>query len=157
MVKQTPRFDGLSFDPFSLFQDCLALSEVDVGRGEVLQALVIAPVVVMIDKGLDLLPEDPLARRKTYRGSLGIVSSIERGSYATSPDAMTAACPKLTTWRSILTKRSRKRSQKWSQQKGNRLLSLRFFNLSGEIWCPGEALKPSKYKQFINSLQIAEK
>ena len=56
-MKPTPRFDGLSFDPFSLFQDCLAPSEVDVGRGEVLQALVIAPVVVMIDKGLDLLPE----------------------------------------------------------------------------------------------------
>ena len=50
-----------------------------------------------------------------------------------------------------------KRSQKWSQQKGNRLLSLWFFNLSGEIWCRGEALELFKYKQFINSLELAEK
>ena len=56
-MKQASRFDGLPFDPFSLFQDGLAAPEVDVGRGEVLQALVIAPVVVMIDKGIDLLPE----------------------------------------------------------------------------------------------------
>ena len=56
-MKQAPRFDGLLFDPFSLFQDGLAASEVDIGRGEVLQALVIASMVVLIDKGIDLLPE----------------------------------------------------------------------------------------------------
>ena len=56
-MKQAPRFDGLPFDPFSLFQNGFAPSEVDIGRGEVLQALVVAPVVVMIDKGVDLLPE----------------------------------------------------------------------------------------------------
>ena len=49
-MKQASRFDGLPFDPFPLFQDGLAATEVDIGRGEVLQALVIAPVVVMIDK-----------------------------------------------------------------------------------------------------------
>ena len=41
-MKQAPRFDGLLFDPFSLFQDGLAASEVDIGRGEVLQALMVA-------------------------------------------------------------------------------------------------------------------
>ncbi len=56
-MKQASRFDGLSFDPFSLFQNGLATSEVDVGRREVLQALVITPVIVVIDEGVDLLSE----------------------------------------------------------------------------------------------------
>ena len=56
-MKQAPGFDGLSFDPFSLFQDGLAAPQVDVGRSEVLQALVIAAMVVMLDEGIDLLPE----------------------------------------------------------------------------------------------------
>ena len=56
-MKQAPGFDGLSFDPFSLFQNGLAAPEVDIGRGEVLQALVVAPMVVIIDKGIDRLPE----------------------------------------------------------------------------------------------------
>ena len=55
-MKQAPRFDGLPFDPFSLLQDGLVAPEVDVGRREVLQALVVAPVVVMLDEGVDLLP-----------------------------------------------------------------------------------------------------
>ncbi len=56
-MKQAPGFDGLSFDPFSLFQNGLASPEVDIGRGEVLQALVITFVIVMIDKCIDLLSE----------------------------------------------------------------------------------------------------
>ena len=56
-MKQASRFDGLLFDPFSLFQDGLAAPEVDIRRREVLQALVIASVVVMLDEGIDLLPE----------------------------------------------------------------------------------------------------
>ncbi len=56
-MKQAPCFDGLSFDPLSLFQNGLAASEVDVGRGEVFQALVVAMMVVVIDEGVDLLPE----------------------------------------------------------------------------------------------------
>jgi hypothetical protein len=55
-VKQASRFEGFPFDPFSFFQNGLAAPEVDIGRGEVLQALVIAPAVVMIDKGIDLMP-----------------------------------------------------------------------------------------------------
>ncbi len=53
-MRQAPGFDGISFDPFSLFQNGLAAPEVDIGRGEVLQALVIAPVVVGLDEGIDL-------------------------------------------------------------------------------------------------------
>ncbi len=51
---QAPLFDGLSFDPFSVQQDGLATPEVDIGGGEIVQALVIAPMVVMIDEGRDL-------------------------------------------------------------------------------------------------------
>ena len=56
-MKQAPVFNGLSFDPFSLLQDGLAAPEVDVGGCQVLQALVVAPMVVVLDKGVDLLPE----------------------------------------------------------------------------------------------------
>lgn len=56
-MKQAPGFDGLLFDPFSLFQNSLGAPEIYIGGREVLQALVIAPVVVVIDKGIDLMPE----------------------------------------------------------------------------------------------------
>ncbi len=55
-MKQTSCFDGLSFDPFSLFLNDLTALEEDVVWSEFLQALVIASVVVMIDEGVDLLP-----------------------------------------------------------------------------------------------------
>ena len=55
-MKQASRFDGLSLDLFSLFQNSLAAPEVNIGRDEVLQALVVSPVVVVIS-GIDLLPE----------------------------------------------------------------------------------------------------
>ena len=51
---QAPLFDGLSLDPFSLQQDGLAASEVDVGGCEIVEALVIARVVVALDEGRDL-------------------------------------------------------------------------------------------------------
>ena len=56
-MKQASRFDGVPFDPFSLLQDGLAAPEVDVGRGKVLQALVVSTMVIVIDEGVDLLPE----------------------------------------------------------------------------------------------------
>jgi hypothetical protein len=46
--------DGLAFDPFSLQQDCLAAPEVDVGRGQIVDALVVAAIIVVGHKGLDL-------------------------------------------------------------------------------------------------------
>ena len=46
-MKQASRFDGLSFDPFSLSQNGFTTSEVDVSGREVLQAFVVAPVVVV--------------------------------------------------------------------------------------------------------------
>ena len=56
-MKQAPGFDCLLFDPFSLSQNGLAAPEVDISRGEVLQALVVSSVVVVLDEGVDLLPE----------------------------------------------------------------------------------------------------
>ncbi len=56
-MKQAPVFDGLSFDPLSLFQNGLPAPEIDIGRCEVLQALVVASVIVVIDEGIDLLTE----------------------------------------------------------------------------------------------------
>ena len=53
-VLQAPMFDGLSFDPFALFDDGLGSPEVGVGRRHIVQALVIPPVVVMLDERLDL-------------------------------------------------------------------------------------------------------
>ena len=54
---QAPQFDGLSLDPLSLQQNGLAAPEVDVGRGEIVEALVVAAVVVVIDERRDLLLE----------------------------------------------------------------------------------------------------
>ena len=49
--------DGLAFDPFAFEQDGLAASEVDVGRGEIAEALVVAAMVVVLDEGRDLALE----------------------------------------------------------------------------------------------------
>ena len=53
-MQQASVCDGLSFDPFSFDEDGLAASEVDVGRGQVAQALVVAQVIVVGDEGADL-------------------------------------------------------------------------------------------------------
>ena len=50
VVKQPTVLDGLALDPFSFQQDGLTAPEVDVGRGEIVDALVIAPVVVVRDE-----------------------------------------------------------------------------------------------------------
>src|SRR5690606_12912037 len=54
---QAPLFDGLSLDPFSLQQDSLAAPEVNVGGSEIVQALMISPMVVAVDEGRDLALE----------------------------------------------------------------------------------------------------
>ena len=51
---QAPIFDSLSFDPFTLFDDGLCPAEVGVGGRYVVQALVIALMVVVFDERLDL-------------------------------------------------------------------------------------------------------
>ena len=61
-VIEASAMDGLSFDPFSFQEDGLASSEVDVGRGEVGDALVVSQMVVVGDEVADLGLE--LARQK---------------------------------------------------------------------------------------------
>ena len=51
---QTPVLDGRSFDPVPCQQDGLAAPEVDIGGREVIQALVVAPVVVVLDEDAEL-------------------------------------------------------------------------------------------------------
>ena len=53
-VNQSAGLDGLSLDPFSFQQDGVAAAEVDIGRGEVSDGLVVAVVIVVIDEGVDL-------------------------------------------------------------------------------------------------------
>jgi len=49
--------DGCTPDAFTLDEDCFGPAEVDVGRGEIVEAFVIADVVVVLDEGVDLLFE----------------------------------------------------------------------------------------------------
>ena len=53
-MEQAPLVDGLALDAFAIEQDGLAVAEVDIGRGQIVQALVVALVVVVGDKGPDL-------------------------------------------------------------------------------------------------------
>ena len=54
MMQQAAVLDGLSFDPFPLHEDCLAAPEVDVGRRQVADALVVTKVIIVGDEGIDL-------------------------------------------------------------------------------------------------------
>ena len=51
---QAPGFDCLPFDPFALFQNGFVTAEVDVGGCDVVQALMVALMIVVVDEGLDL-------------------------------------------------------------------------------------------------------
>ena len=53
-MEQASVLDGLSFDPFSFKQDGLASAEVDIGRGEVGDALMVSQVIVVSDELADL-------------------------------------------------------------------------------------------------------
>ena len=52
-VKQASVLDGFAFDPFSFQQDGLTAAEVEVGRRQVVNALVVAQVIVVGDEGFD--------------------------------------------------------------------------------------------------------
>ena len=51
---QAPVFDGPSFDLLPFQQNGLASPEVDIGRCQIVQALVMALMIVVRDEGLDL-------------------------------------------------------------------------------------------------------
>ena len=52
-VKQASVLDGFAFDPFSFQQDGLTAPEVDIGRRQIVDALVVAQVIVVGDEGFD--------------------------------------------------------------------------------------------------------
>jgi hypothetical protein len=52
-MEQASVLDGFSFDPFSFQQNRLTAVEVDVGRGQIIDALVVAQVIVVGDEGFD--------------------------------------------------------------------------------------------------------
>ena len=54
MVLQAAIGDRLSFDPFPFAEDGLAASEVDVRGGEIVEAFVVAGVIVVLDEGAHL-------------------------------------------------------------------------------------------------------
>jgi hypothetical protein len=54
-VVKAPIFDSLSFDPFTLLDDGSRPAEAGIGRCDVVQPLVIALMVVMLDDRFDLL------------------------------------------------------------------------------------------------------
>ncbi len=51
---QAALFDGVSFDPFAFEHYGLATSEVDVCRGEIVEALVVSAMIAMLHEGRDL-------------------------------------------------------------------------------------------------------
>ena len=50
---QAPMFECLSLDPFSSFDDGGSPAAIDIGRRHIVEALVVALVVVVLDEGLD--------------------------------------------------------------------------------------------------------
>ena len=54
MMHQAAVLDGPALDAFTLQQDSLPPAEIDIRRGQIVQALVIAPVVIPLDKLGDL-------------------------------------------------------------------------------------------------------
>ena len=54
---QAPILECLSLDPFSSFDDGGSPAAIDIGRRHIVEALVVALVVVVLDEGLDLLFE----------------------------------------------------------------------------------------------------
>jgi hypothetical protein len=52
-VLQSSLFDGVAFDPFPFQYDGLATTEVDIGWRQVLQAFVVAAVIVVLDEAGD--------------------------------------------------------------------------------------------------------
>ena len=58
-VLQASMFDGLSLDPFSSLDDGCGSAEVSIGGRYIFQALVVAPLVIVLNERLDLLLEVP--------------------------------------------------------------------------------------------------
>ena len=95
-VVQASGLDGLSFNPFSFQEDGLAAPEVDVGRFQIADGLVVTLMVVMIDEGIDLnleiagqivvLEQDAVLQRLVPALDLALGLGMEGGT-TNVPDA----------------------------------------------------------------------
>ena len=54
VMHQAALLDGVALDARTLQQDGLPPAEIDIRRGQVAQALVIAPVTILLDELIDL-------------------------------------------------------------------------------------------------------
>ena len=54
LMLQSSFLDSIAFDPFSLQEDCLSVSKVDVDRGQVLQSLRVAMAIVVFHEAANL-------------------------------------------------------------------------------------------------------
>ena len=96
-VHQASVLNGLSFDPFSFQQDGVAVAEVNIGRCQVGDGLVVTLVVVVIDEGIDLgleiarqivvLEQDAVLQRLVSALDL----SLGLGMEGSAPDVADAA------------------------------------------------------------------
>src|SRR3954447_11187923 len=89
-MQQASVLDGLSFDPFSFKQDGLASAEVDVGRGEIVDALVVSKMIVVGDELADpgfevaweivVLQQDAVLQRLVPSLDLALGLGMQRGA-----------------------------------------------------------------------------
>ena len=99
LIVQSTFRDGLSFDPVSLCQNRLPAPEVNVGWGQVFQALMVSLMIVVIDEGADLLfqiagqrdPWTPCPRGS----SLVIFTPTPQFSVCPTSDLLFATCSSL--------------------------------------------------------------
>lgn len=94
---QASMFDGLALDGFALFDDGWRPAEVGISGCHVLQALVIALVVVMVDEGLDLAfkvagQEIVLQQNAVFQGLvLALDLTLGLGGHRGTPSAQPVA------------------------------------------------------------------
>ena len=53
-MHQAAVLDGFALDALTLQQDDLPPAEIDISRGQIVQALVVSAMVIVLDKGFDL-------------------------------------------------------------------------------------------------------
>ena len=87
---QASVLDGLSFDPFSFKQDGLTAPEVNIGRGEIGDALMVSQVIVVGDEAADVgfeitrqivvLEQDAVLERLVPALDLALCLGMQRGA-----------------------------------------------------------------------------
>ncbi len=53
VMLQASVFERFALDALALVEDCLCPSEVDIGRGEIVEALMVTGMVAVLDEGAD--------------------------------------------------------------------------------------------------------